>query len=267
LSGALRSRIEGLPNSVYYTKKIAKVKNKLKIEKSPSLITTKSGLRKCLVPLWNIIKHRIFISIFCTIFGVVFTIVAGPTIHNWFYPSQPGNDTRPEGMFHVSGKKPVWPWIYGVKLKRIGAYNEGVDAINERKYEFATSRFQYAILLDSLFAEARNNLGYLLWIYNDPNGGEREFRLALLLKSNNMEAHNNLGVVLDGQSKFKEAEEEFRVAIRLKPYDAKALENLAMLLDKQRRRIEGRQYWERALRVEKLPDWVEQIKSRLATSD
>jgi len=72
-----------------------------------------------------------------------------------------------------------------------------------------------------------------------------------------------LGMALDPQGKTEEEMAEYREAIRLDPNHVWALENFASLLDVQSMRKEARGYWERALKVEKRPEWVEKIKKRL----
>jgi hypothetical protein len=42
---------------------------------------------------------------------------------------------------------------------------------------------------------------------------------------------------------------------------------LAISLDEEGKRKEARGYWERALKAEKGPEWIERIKKRLAEPD
>jgi Flp pilus assembly protein TadD len=181
-------------------------------------------------------------------------------------------------------------------------YNFGNALKKQGKYVEAEKEFREAIRLQPDYAEAHELLAAALLEQGKTDEGIAERREAVRLKPGDANFHINLGdallkqgdtaetikeyrwasrlipdrvswdapnhIYLGGQfrnlGKLEEAETEYRKAIRLIPSDNWALENLAALLDKQGRRKEARVYWERALKSEDKPEWIERIKKRLA---
>jgi tetratricopeptide (TPR) repeat protein len=92
---------------------------------------------------------------------------------------------------------------------------------------------------------------------------EKEYREAIRLKPDFAEAHHGLGLVLMVRDR-EGGLNELREAIRLKPDFLMAIEDLARRLDRLGRHREARPYWERALKLEKKPWVVDEIKKRLA---
>jgi hypothetical protein len=55
--------------------------------------------------------------------------------------------------------------------------------------------------------------------------------------------------------------------VELNPKDADSFKGLALVLDTHNKRKEARQYWEKALKSEKAPEKIDEIKKRLAEPD
>lgn len=184
-------------------------------------------------------------------------------------------------------------------------YNFGYVLRKQGKFAEAEKEFREAIRLQPDYAEAHELLAVALLEQGKTDEGIAERREAVRLKPGDANFHINLGdallkqgdteetikeyreasrlipdnvswdapnhIYLGGQlrnlGKLEEAETEYRKAIRLIPSDNWPLENLAALLDKQGRRKEARVYWERALKSEDKPEWIERIKKRLAEPD
>jgi Flp pilus assembly protein TadD len=92
---------------------------------------------------------------------------------------------------------------------------------------------------------------------------ESVYRKALEQKPDHACVRGGLGFVLWRKGKTEEGERECREALKSDPEDHLALKNLAAILDSKGASAEARTYWERALKVEKRPLWIERIKKRL----
>jgi tetratricopeptide (TPR) repeat protein len=148
--------------------------------------------------------------------------------------------------------------------------NLGVVLGLQEKYPEAEKEFREAVRLKPDFAEAHFGLGFAIQEQEEYQQlGEPEYREAIRLKPNYPEAHYRLGCLLQVERKYDEAVQEYREAIRLKPDYLWAIEELAKTLDGSplMRRKEARPLWERALKLEKRPQAIADIKTRLGEPD
>jgi len=146
-------------------------------------------------------------------------------------------------------------------------YDTGNSLLKQRKLSAAVKEFREAVRLKPDYAEAHFGLGFAIQEQEEyQQFAEKEYREAIRLKPNYPEAHYMLGCLLVVERKYDVAVQEYREAIRLKPDYLWAIEELAKTLDggPLMRRMEARPLWERALKLEKRPQAIEDIKKRLA---
>jgi tetratricopeptide (TPR) repeat protein len=125
--------------------------------------------------------------------------------------------------------------------ERKGYHSEAAALLAESKKEF-----QIALMLNPVYTEAHNNLGYILSREGDYKGAEAEFRTALyytpdfesaqlnlknVLQLETLQSYNQQGIDLVQQGKFKEAEAVFRQVLQYQPDNAAAQQNLSHVLE------------------------------------
>jgi len=149
-------------------------------------------------------------------------------------------------------------------------FDSGNSLLKQRKLSAAEKEFREAVKLKPDFAEAHFGLGFAIQEQEEYQQlAEPEYREAIRLKPNYPVAHYMLGCLLVVERRYDEAVQEYLEAIRLKPDYLWAIEELAKTLDGSplMRRKEARPLWERALKLEKRPQAIADIKKRLAEPD
>jgi tetratricopeptide (TPR) repeat protein len=94
----------------------------------------------------------------------------------------------------------------------------------------AAALYEEAVEIDSLHAEALNNLGSSLSYLGRYEEAEQCFRQSIAIKPNFSDPHGNLGVLLRQKSHLQDSEEFLRRALRLRPNDLDARINLGLTL-------------------------------------
>jgi tetratricopeptide (TPR) repeat protein len=118
--------------------------------------------------------------------------------------------------------------------------------------EEASEHYQQALDKDPAFAEAHNNMGFLLTKQGRTAEAIEEYRKAIELNTNRAEFYNNLGNLLATQGRTTEAIEQLQKALEVEPDNAKVRYNLANILMAQGRWDEAIEHYQRAL--EQMPD-------------
>jgi len=135
------------------------------------------------------------------------------------------------------------------------AHNElGYLLHKSKRLQEAEASFLRALELKPGFAEAHNNLGNLLYETKRLQEAEAAFRRALELYPDLAQSHNNLGNLLHVTKRLGEAECAFRKAIELKPDFAEAHNNLGNLLKEEKLFQEAEAAFLRALELN--PDFT-----------
>ncbi len=134
-------------------------------------------------------------------------------------------------------------------------YNIANAYISTGKASEAQKHYERALALEPAYAEAANNLGYVLLKQNEPEKAAAYFNKALKINPNYAEAHNNLGLVLKDLGKMEEALASFEKALTLKPDYLFARNNLALTLRNLERPDEALKHYEQVLTQR--PDYVE----------
>lgn len=183
--------------------------------------------------------------------GILATVLARVIIDRIF--SQPPIITiqGENGLsFQIIGKKAERLWMRENEKKANRAYNEGSDALVQRKYVLATSKFLDAIYFMPNFADSYVSLSYCYIEQGKYAEGLKAAREAIRIKPNSAPAHNSLGSVFYRQNRFREAEKEHRVAIRLKPGNPRYISNLGEALIHLKEYHEAEKYIREAIQLE-----------------
>jgi tetratricopeptide (TPR) repeat protein len=117
-------------------------------------------------------------------------------------------------------------------------------------FEGERDALEKAILADPSFAQAHNQLGYVVLEEGKTAQAEKEFKTALSLNPHYAEAQNNLGVLYGQRGNDGEAERWFRQAIQSNPAYVQALVNLSATLASESRFAEADTWIKNALRIE-----------------
>jgi tetratricopeptide (TPR) repeat protein len=129
----------------------------------------------------------------------------------------------------------------------------------------ACEAYRRAIELRPEWAEARLNLGTLLFEDGNITGAEEEFRRAVEASPKHALAHFNLAAALDEMNRSEEAREHLLEALRLSPDFLDACYNLAAVCEKLHRLAEARRYWSRYLEFDSASAWAAEARRRLVT--
>ena len=95
----------------------------------------------------------------------------------------------------------------------------------------AETAYRKAVQIDPRYADARINLGTILYKQKDFTGAEAEWRAAIGIDPNDSVSHGNLGMALEERGDLAGAEVEYRLAIEIDPGNEKANYCLGHLLD------------------------------------
>jgi tetratricopeptide (TPR) repeat protein len=106
----------------------------------------------------------------------------------------------------------------------------GNKFFEQRAYAEAAALYEEAVELDSLHAEALNNLGSSLSYLGRYDEAEQCFREAMAIKPNYPNPYSNLGNLLRQKSELSDAEVSLRRALKLKPNYTDARINLGLTL-------------------------------------
>jgi tetratricopeptide (TPR) repeat protein len=117
-------------------------------------------------------------------------------------------------------------------------------------FEGERDTLEKAILGDPSFAQAHNQLGYVVLEEGKTAQAEKEFKTAVSLNPHYAQAQNNLGVLYGQRGNDGEAERWFRQAIQSNPAYVQALVNLSATLASESRFREADTWIKNALRIE-----------------
>lgn len=138
-------------------------------------------------------------------------------------PLSPTALAGPQPKKQVSNKKQVSP-----RTKMLIEYNAGVDLMLESKHFLAQTKFENALRYDSNFAEAHNNLAYVL-----RKQGEKYFKQALdhynkaiELEPKMAQAYMYRGVLYIQMNKVDDAKKDLDTLYKLDPALAKELDHV-----------------------------------------
>jgi tetratricopeptide (TPR) repeat protein len=169
--------------------------------------------------------------------------------------------------------RPVWQraarWGWGVLLGFSVAFNVLVsvekyayvgcglanDLVAEGWVPEAMAQYEQALRLNPDYAEAHNNLGFVLKDQGKVPEAIAHYEQALRLNPDYAEAHYNLGIALAEQGKVQEAVEHYEQAVRIKPDYAEAHNNLGNALREVGRVQDAIGHFEQALQIK--PDYAE----------
>jgi len=142
---------------------------------------------------------------------------------------------------------------------------QGLNLFYRGHIKEAEQAFQQALIADSSFGPAHNNLGKLYFQEREFYLAAWEFDYAIKLMPDRPEPHNNLGLIYDRVGKFDEAIMCFSEAYRLCPASSEYLGNLVRAkIARGERTIEVRQLLEDLILIEGRPDWEEWAAEQLA---
>lgn len=145
-------------------------------------------------------------------------------------------DDRSEGLVLTDDYAPVEHLLTALHPRTGSAdmYTEpgslGLGLAMRRQYGPAAERYRQALLDDPNSAEARSNLGWVLYLQGHRDRALTLFREAISVDPALPSAWNNLGWVLYKQGEHADAIEAFTEALRLKPDYALARNNLGLAL-------------------------------------
>ncbi|NVO05447.1 MAG: tetratricopeptide repeat protein [Rhodoferax sp.] len=109
------------------------------------------------------------------------------------------------------------------------AYRLGEQQMQAGRLEEAAQSFRQALALDTQFAEAHANLGYVLDQMGQHAEAEGHYRRALKMTPDNAPLHLNLGALLALQKRHAEAEASYGAALALEPDSSAVWSNLGVL--------------------------------------
>jgi tetratricopeptide (TPR) repeat protein len=131
-------------------------------------------------------------------------------------------------------------------------------------YAEATLAYERALAIDPEFADARCNLGAVLY-----NRGRREearccFERCLEREPRHVEAHFNLANLCEEEDADERALRHYRAALDADPLYADLHVNLALLYEKLGLPRHGREHWRRYLQLDPQGAWAEVARQRTA---
>ena len=131
-------------------------------------------------------------------------------------------------------------------------YQEGVKALDARKFEAALDLFSKAIAADSQDYAAHFNRGLALTYLNRDTDAIAEYRRVLEIKPDVFEAELNLATSLVKTNQFAEAEQTYLKALALKPDSQAAESGLGRALARQGKLDEADPHYRKAGEVKEL---------------
>jgi tetratricopeptide (TPR) repeat protein len=116
-----------------------------------------------------------------------------------------------------SGSTAITPLEQEVGASAFKAYNEGVDLMHVRKFAAAQVKFEQAIRDKPNFAEAHNNLGFVLREQGRQNYTKalQHYNMAIQLKPNMPETYEYRGVLFAKMGRKADAEKDLATLRRL----------------------------------------------------
>jgi FimV-like protein len=151
------------------------------------------------------------------------------------------NGDIPRGIEALERARTLFPRDAPTREELARAYQR------QSRLEAAIQEAREAIRLDSLFPEAHNALGGMLFEKGDRTTAEYHFREAIRLRPDYAEAHNNLANLLSAASDLNQADYHFDIAIRLAPTQAVTRFNYGISLAVRRRFDEAQRQFELAV--------------------
>ncbi len=114
------------------------------------------------------------------------------------------------------------------RTQMLKAYNVGVNLMLDSKHASAQVKFEQALKYDSEFAEAHNNLAYVLRKQGEQNykNALAHYNKAIALKPHMAEAYMYRGVLYVQMGQINDAKEDLRRLNELKSDLAKELEHV-----------------------------------------
>jgi len=119
----------------------------------------------------------------------------------------------------------------------------------------AIAQYEQALQLDPDYATAHNNLGSALMAQGQVQDAIRHWEQALQIKPDVPVAHYNLGIALVRLGRPQEAVQHYEQALRIEPNYAAAQNSLGTALAQLGKVQEAAEHWEQALRIK--PDFAE----------
>jgi tetratricopeptide (TPR) repeat protein len=158
------------------------------------------GNHKCLV-------NRTFLNRFITVCALC---LAGTAIAM-------GSGSGGGGGGGSGGSTAIIPLEQEVGASAFKAYNEGVDLMHVRKFAAAQVKFEQAIRDKPNFAEAHNNLGFVLREQGRQNYAKalQHYNMAIQLKPNMPETYEYRGVLFAKMGRKADAEKDLATLRRL----------------------------------------------------
>jgi tetratricopeptide (TPR) repeat protein len=122
------------------------------------------------------------------------------------------------------------PTILPDRAKAQHLFVRGNNFFAQGAHADAAALYEEAVELDSLHAEAFNNLGSSLSYLGRYEEAEQCFRQSIAIKPNLSDPYANLGVLLRQKSHLSDSEASLRRALKLRPTDLDARMNLGLTL-------------------------------------
>jgi Tfp pilus assembly protein PilF len=112
--------------------------------------------------------------------------------------------------------------------RAISTYNEGVSLMREKHYAAAQEKFEQALALDEMLAEAHNNLAFSLRQQGTHNFAQslQHYNRALELKPDLAQAYMYRGVLFTQMGDLASAHADYEQLLRLNPALAARLERI-----------------------------------------
>ena len=140
-------------------------------------------------------------------------------------PNQPPREVR-YGPQSSDEMGELW---FQVRLQNTNELARLVDACNEHQSQVFESYARFRLQRNSHDAQARTELGFMLWKHGQVAAAVDAFRTAAADDPTYDEPHYYLGVISRTQKRLADAQAEFATAIRLNPSNSKAFCNLGLV--------------------------------------
>jgi tetratricopeptide (TPR) repeat protein len=153
----------------------------------------------------------------------------------------------------------LWAFLsYGEDVGSLSElhYTLGNLYSDEKDWDKAILEYEKALECNPDFAQAENNLGFVLYKKKDCKEAMVHYQRAIDLRPDYATALNNIGVIYYHFKEYKKAESFYRQAIKLNPDYAKAYLNLAACYFRQGRYWEATSQYLKAKKIDK--EYVEE---------
>jgi Flp pilus assembly protein TadD len=118
---------------------------------------------------------------------------------------------------------------FQVRLQNTNELSQLADACNEHQTQTFESYARFQLQKNPHNAQARTELGFLLWKHGQIMSAVQEFRTAAGDDPSYDQPHYYLGVICRAQKRLTDAQTEFATAIRLNPSNSRAFGNLGFV--------------------------------------